>query len=296
MLLALLILTRVLYTLVYPLDLSGDETYYWDWGRQPDWGYFSKPPLIAWIMALLRSLDWDSTEGMRLLAALLSTVAVALCYGLGRDLYGPRVGLWAAALLALSPASAVLAVALTPDALLFLCWCGALWAFWRWQLNGGTLPAIALVACLGLGLLAKQTMLAFYPLAFLFLTSQTHTRCLLRRPASWLLALGSLAWLSPVLWWNAENNWVTLSHTAHHFEQTPVNAIQALKNQGELFGAQILLVGPVTWGLLALTIPVTLWRFPGLERRGRYLALMGALPLLLGALLALRQELQANWL
>ena len=40
-----------LLMLLLPLDLSGDEAYYWDWGRNLDWGYYSKPPGIAWLMA-----------------------------------------------------------------------------------------------------------------------------------------------------------------------------------------------------------------------------------------------------
>ncbi len=295
-LLGLLLLTRILYALVYPLELSGDETYYWDWGRQPAWGYFSKPPLIAWGMALLRTAGLDSELGIRLLAALFCSAAVGLFYALGKDICGPRVALWSAALLALSPANAVLALALTPDAPLLLCWSGALWAFWRWQRGGGLLPAAALVVCLGLGLLAKQTMLAFYPLALLFLILGRDTRHRLLRPDTWLLAAVPLMFLLPVLWWNGQNGWVTLAHTAHHFQPTEANPAQWLKNLGELFGAQILLVGPVTWGLLALTIPLTLWRLPRLDHPARFLALMGALPLLLGAALALRQELQANWL
>jgi hypothetical protein len=295
-LLGLLLAGRFLYALIFPLDLSGDEAYYWDWGRQPDWGYFSKPPLIAWAMATLQALGLDGSPGLRLTAALLSSTAVALGYALARAIYDPRTALWFAALLALSPANAVLALAMTPDTLLLLAWCGALWAFWRWQSSGNGRSAAALIACLGLGLLAKQTMLAFYPLAFLFLLSRADTRPLLRRPATWGVAAAPLLVLLPVLWWNADHHWATLLHTAGHFEPTALSPARMARNLGELFGAQILLLGPVTWGLLGLSVPLSLWRFRELDRAGRYLALMGALPLLLGAILALRQEMQANWL
>ncbi len=136
----LLTLLRLLYAYWYPLDLSGDEAYYWDWGRQPDWGYFSKPPLIAWIMAFLQITGWDTPTGMRLLAAVFSAAVPALVYGFGRELYGVRIGLWGAALTALTPANAVLGLALVPDALLILCWCGAMWAFWRWHRRSNRHP------------------------------------------------------------------------------------------------------------------------------------------------------------
>src|SRR5690242_19866156 len=33
-----------------PVDLSGDEAHYWDWSRQLDLSYYSKGPLVAWII------------------------------------------------------------------------------------------------------------------------------------------------------------------------------------------------------------------------------------------------------
>ncbi len=295
-LLGLLTLLRLLYALVYPLDLSGDETYYWDWGRQPDWGYFSKPPLIAWIMALLRIAGWDTPTGMRLLAAVFSAAVPALVYGFGRALYGVRIGLWGAALTALTPANAVLGLALVPDTLLILCWCGAMWAFWRWHRTGGMGSAFVLGACLNCGLLAKQSMLAFYPLALLYLVSSPDTRRLLLRPGTWLMATGSLACILPTLAWNSGHDWITLAHTGHHFTATPFTMGQVVKNLGELFGAHILLAGPVTWGMLALSVLLAPRQVHAMDRPGCYLTFMGALPLLLGTLLAVRQEVQPNWL
>src|SRR4051794_24778983 len=33
-----------------PLDLAPDEAHYWDWSRHLDWNYYSKGPLVAWII------------------------------------------------------------------------------------------------------------------------------------------------------------------------------------------------------------------------------------------------------
>src|SRR5947209_11562623 len=33
-----------------PLDLAPDEAHYWDWSRHLDWSYYSKGPLVAWII------------------------------------------------------------------------------------------------------------------------------------------------------------------------------------------------------------------------------------------------------
>src|SRR5262245_11654533 len=33
-----------------PLGLSPDEAHYWHWSRNLDWGYYSKGPLVAWMI------------------------------------------------------------------------------------------------------------------------------------------------------------------------------------------------------------------------------------------------------
>src|SRR6476469_5270700 len=52
---ALVILTSAALSLAYiwvrcPLDLAPDEAHYWEWSRQLDWSYYSKGPLVAWII------------------------------------------------------------------------------------------------------------------------------------------------------------------------------------------------------------------------------------------------------
>src|SRR5271156_4225043 len=52
---AILILASVVLHVVYlacdcPLDLAPDEAHYWDWSRHLDWSYYSKGPLVAWLI------------------------------------------------------------------------------------------------------------------------------------------------------------------------------------------------------------------------------------------------------
>ncbi|HCY54966.1 MAG TPA: glycosyl transferase, partial [Oceanicaulis sp.] len=44
-----LLAARIAGLMINPSSLYADETQYWVWSRDLDWGYFSKPPLIAWI-------------------------------------------------------------------------------------------------------------------------------------------------------------------------------------------------------------------------------------------------------
>ncbi|MEO2088494.1 MAG: glycosyltransferase family 39 protein, partial [Gemmataceae bacterium] len=40
----------VYVALLCPHDLSPDEAHYWDWSRHLDWCYYSKGPLVAWLI------------------------------------------------------------------------------------------------------------------------------------------------------------------------------------------------------------------------------------------------------
>src|SRR5438876_2225218 len=59
-------LLRILY-LAYscPLDLAPDEGHYWDWSRNLDWSYYSKGPLIAWIIRAGCELFGTATVGVQ---------------------------------------------------------------------------------------------------------------------------------------------------------------------------------------------------------------------------------------
>src|SRR5262245_1607310 len=35
-----------------PLELASDEAHYWYWSRHLDWSYYSKGPLVAWLIRL----------------------------------------------------------------------------------------------------------------------------------------------------------------------------------------------------------------------------------------------------
>src|SRR5438132_14212188 len=37
-------------TIDCPLDLAPDEAHYWDWSRHLDWSYYSKGPLVAYLI------------------------------------------------------------------------------------------------------------------------------------------------------------------------------------------------------------------------------------------------------
>jgi 4-amino-4-deoxy-L-arabinose transferase-like glycosyltransferase len=75
-------------------DLFVDEAQYWSWLRELAFGYFSKPPLLAWLIAGAEKVCGVSEACIRSPAPIMQ-FDVSLCaYAIGRSLYDSRSGFW----------------------------------------------------------------------------------------------------------------------------------------------------------------------------------------------------------
>ena len=63
------LLLRLWIALTFPI--SGDEAFFYWWGVYPDWGYSDHPPMVGWVIALMRATLGDSIWSIRLPAVLL---------------------------------------------------------------------------------------------------------------------------------------------------------------------------------------------------------------------------------
>ncbi len=293
---------RLIYAAFQPFDLVEDESYYWDWGRQLSWGYYSKPPLIAWTMALATGIGGDNAVAIKFCAALLATAALGFIYLAGRSLYSPKAGFLALLLGLATPAQVALSSMMTIDVLLVFFWTAALWLFWRWVDGQGPagLNLALLTVCTGLGILAKQMMMLFPLLALIYLAVTPDKRALLKRGSLWVAFLLAFLFLAPTVWWNARHDWITVQHTQHHFESAEAESLGVYLAKTplrvlEFSGIQMALLSPLTWILLICLYVVALWQFRRLSSRGRYLAVFGAVPIVVIYLMSLRQVMQPNW-
>ncbi len=292
-----LFLFRLAYAAWTPLDLVHDEAYYWDWSRQLDWGYYSKPPMVAWLIGLATALGGSTPLVVRLPAVVLATASLAMMYLFATRMYGPRAGFWALLLAAATPGSAGMALLMTIDAPLMFCWGATLYGFWRVLEHGPHRRRwiAATAVSLGLGLLSKETMLAFFPLAGLFLLVSAEDRRELLRPAFWLCALGGLLFLLPVLWWNVEHGWITWQHSSSHFAAQSVGLGRRLARSGEFLGSLFGVFSPLTCGLCGAVAGGAMLAFPRLDRRERFLLCFSGVPMLGVLALSLARRVEPNW-
>ncbi len=279
---------RLVWLALQPADLFPDEAQYWVWSQSLALGYYSKPPLVAWLIALTTGLFGDSEFAVRLSAPLLHAGAAISVYGIGARLYDQRIGFWSALTYASLPGVSVSAFIISTDAPLMLFWAAALYAFIRARENGGWRWWIAIGLAAGLGLLAKYAM-AYWLLSALgfvlvFPGERRHLRPL-------LAATGiALVLYSPNFWWNWSNGFVSYLHTRDNAALSgplfhPDAFIEFLASQFGVFGP--LLFAGLIW-LIAT------WR--GLtEPRARLLAAFTLPTLAMMLCVSLLSRAHANW-
>lgn len=284
---------RITALAISPVSLYQDESQYWVWSRHFDWGYYSKPPMIAWLISLSTGLLGDSDFAIRLPATLLHTgTAIFLMLG-ARQLWDERTGFWTAALYLTMPGIWLSGFVISTDAVLFLAWSGGLFALLRLRADGSWGAAIGLGFALGFGFLSKYAMIYFLVstgLAIIF--DAPSRRALLGLRGAAALAI-FLALLAPNLAWNAANDFATVTHTAAN-----ANWGGDLFHPGELFEflvAQPGVFGPITFGVLLTLFGLTIARFLRTDPDQRLLVFYALPPLAVVAVQAFISRAHANW-
>jgi hypothetical protein len=205
------------------IDLAPDEAHYWDWSRHLDWSYYSKGPLIAYLirggceLAGPWSLQQTGTlmPAVRLPAVLCGCLVLAGVYVLTVQVFGrPGLALAVVAGALTLPMVAAGSMLMTIDAPYTCCWTWALVAVHRavFRGSGWAWPAAGLLV--GLGILAKYTMVLFLPSVFLFLLTSPPQRRLLLRPGFWVMGVLAGLCCLPILVWNLQHGWVTFRHVS----------------------------------------------------------------------------------
>jgi 4-amino-4-deoxy-L-arabinose transferase-like glycosyltransferase len=104
----------------------------WLWPRLNGVGYYNKPPLLAWLIALCSWPLGQVTQWTAVVPSALAGVAtVLIVYGLGRDLFGPEAGGFAALVATTTQGLFVHAHLALPDILMTCFITASLWTLAR---------------------------------------------------------------------------------------------------------------------------------------------------------------------
>ena len=198
-------------------SLYGDEAQYWLWSQELDLGYFSKPPLLAWFLSGHTFLFGSSFFSLKMFPSLIYFFIFLSFYKVCLELNLSKNNSFICSICFLSvPAVSVSSFLISTDLLLLLFWALAMIVVLKIRTNGSLINFILLGGFLGFAFLAKYAAIYFL-LSFLILIFVDNGLLLAlkkNKARFFVFILTLLLVMLPNIYWNLNNGWVTLSHTA----------------------------------------------------------------------------------
>jgi 4-amino-4-deoxy-L-arabinose transferase-like glycosyltransferase len=278
-----------------PLELYPDEAQYWLWSRELAFGYFSKPPMIAWLIWLTTTIGGDAEAWVRLSAPLLHGATALVVHRIARRLYGGWSGLAAAAIYSLMPGVVLSSGLMATDAPLLFFLSLTIWAYV--DLAEAYAPRRYFVAAgmgvaLGLAFLSKYA--AIYALGSIVLHALISREARRRWcPAAIVLfAFAFVLTLAPNLAWNASHQFSTVKHTASNANWGA--QLFNVRELSEFVLSQFGVFGPVPFGVL-LGGAIWLGAKKKIQSPDLLLLCFSAPPLIIVAGEAFVSRANANW-
>jgi 4-amino-4-deoxy-L-arabinose transferase-like glycosyltransferase len=284
--------------MAYPMGLHPDEAQYWSWSRDLDWGYFSKPPVVAWLIAATTAICGDGVACVKASVPVLHGITALLIYGMARRLYDARTGFMAALIFITLPGVTFSSAIVSTDPPLMMFWALGMYALVRLgsDPDGAYRWWALLGVAVGLGFLSKYAMAFFVAALVVWLVlDRDGRRYFLAMPTfgrGVLLSgiLGFVIYL-PNFIWNMGTQFITYAHTRSNADLG--GELFRPDKLLEFFGAQFGLFGPILFAaLLWLMFRHRQWRaHPRARMLVAFILTMG-LPIL-G--LSLLTRANANW-
>jgi len=285
---------RILVLVFSDANLGPDEAQYWFWSRDLAFGYFSKPPVIAWAIATTTAIFGNSEWAVRLSAPLFHFGAGAFLYLTTRMHFDQRTAFWAGLGWLTLPGVILSSFVITTDAPLLFFWSGGLYFLFRIieRDRPGLSDYGGLGVMIGLGFLSKYAMLYFISAAFIAAVFSPKVRKAFVKPGILISAIVALGLAATNILWNAANDFQTVSHTAAN-----ANWDASLFQLGKLvsfFTEQFAVAGLVPFAIL-LWATISWRRAVANDWKMTTLLIFALTPLLIVGMQAFISRAHANW-
>lgn len=246
------------FALGFSIEFSVDEAHYALYAKHLDWSYFDHPPLVGWVQWPLVTLT--SSEGIiRLIPELLWVLSAYLVYQVTLEIHhlmqgrnagylttalpsANSCGLMAVLAIIAAPLPHVLAIGLLPDTLLAPLSLGLMMMALRWTRKDAfpTSDWVITGLLLGLAGLSKYTA-AFTAFALLLVLLASPKKPWITQMGFWLAAAIAVVAISPVLYWNWANDWISFKYQIAHGG----GGTWAWRRVAAFIGIQIACFGPL---------------------------------------------------
>jgi len=269
-------------------DLFVDESQYWLWGQSFAFGYYSKPPLIAWVIGAVTSMSGsDSPFWVRAPGPVFHGATAMILAAMAARLGGARAAIWVAACYVTLPMATLGSLLASTDTIMAPFFAAALYFHTRLVETRALRFALLAGAMAGLAVLAKYAGVYFLLGAVLGALLIPALRLGMRNWLALFAAFGSV--ILPNILWNLHNGMATAAHTLDNVRW--VRDAKPLNPAGlaEFFFSQFAVFGPVLFAAL-------IWAALRPKAMGVGRLLVFALPaLLIVCLQALLDRAYANW-
>ncbi len=239
----------VLYFFLQKYDLYVDEVYYWGWSNVIEYGYYSKPPVIAWLIKLATMLFGESEIALKISSIIIypitSSVLYLIAYRLFKD---KKIAFYSAFAFLTLPAISLSSMIISTDVVLLLFWALSLYFFLKAIEDNHLIDWIFVGIFAGFGMLSKYNMIFFLVSVILVLILNKNYRVHFKNRFFYLALLISILIFIPNLYWQYSYDFISFVHTK---EISQIDkALFHPKKFLEFFGAQFGVFGPLFFAML----------------------------------------------
>jgi lipid A galacturonosyltransferase RgtD len=193
-------------------DLFVDEAQYWLWGQHLDFGYYSKPPMIGWVIRLFTEIGQsDATFFVRLAAPLFHMASALLLMLLAMRCFDRQTAAWTGISFATLPAVSLSSVLMSTDTIQLTFLAIAILLYIRMTKAPSAMAAAGLGVALGLAFMTKYSVLFLLPGVGIAILTMRSARISWRD--AFITAIVGAIIVAPNLWWNFANDATTIQHT-----------------------------------------------------------------------------------
>ena len=234
------------------LDLYVDEAYYFNWAKHLDWGYYSKPPMLSFLIALTTKLFGDGVLAIKAGALLLYPLTTIVIYFIAKELYDQEIAFWSALAFYTLPSIWLSSLIISTDVVLLFFWALALWFFIRAIKRDHWSDWVLAGVMSGFGLLSKYNFIFFLVSVFLVFITIPHYRHNMRSIKLYTAIAIAFVIFVPNLWWNYQHDFISFVHTKQ-ISQIDKQLLHP-NHMLEFLGAQFGLFGPLFFGVFLMMI------------------------------------------